>query len=422
MASPPELPMDFDPSKPRSRVEHDGYLAMFVPDSTLEGLERFHVCIKRTYVFEPDGRLARTDVQRPFYAADQYFNKANPYEASLQWEAELGPPKARTDVIVNGICYAPGGEARSCHPEVQIGKHVHRLLVVGDRLAILRPGRDIQFTAADKFAALPVRYEHAYGGVDRQHSASPLMCPTNPIGTGYIVEPADGEEPRDRWVILPNIEDPRDLLQAKTLLVPAVQKQEVRSPAGFGWIPRFWEPRSLFAGMPENAKPFWDQLFGKVDADGKHFRAMQPEFWNGAPTGLQVPTLEGHEKIRIKHLHRTREEFSILLPMDQPRLKVAINDGAMTAVKTSLDTVQVEVEAGEVCLSWRGSIDKPEGMESVDDLKRFLMEIDGELVLPAPLIGTGFPIELMTGEFPGPDVLDIHKLLEIKGLPLPGGG
>lgn len=410
-----DLPMDFDPSKPRKVVEHDGYLAMFVPDSSLDRLEKFHVCIKRTYAFEPDRRLERTVWQRPFFSADQYFEQGNPYEASLQWEAELGPPKARTDVIVNGICYAPGGEARSCYPEVRVGKHLHRIIVVGDRLAIIRAGREPEFTPADKFAALPVRYEHAYGGVDRQHSMSPLMCPTNPIGTGYVVAPVDGEAPRDRWVILPNIEDPRSLIQPGSLIVPATQKQDVRAPAGFGWIPRYWEPRSLLAGQPENAKPLWDQLFGAVDKDGKHFRALQPAFWNGAPTGLQVPTLEGHEKISIKHMHRSREEFAVVLPMDQPRLKVGINETVMTPVKVSLATVQVEVEAEQVCLSWRGSIDAPPELEALDQLKRFVMEIDGQVVLPAPLIGTNFPVELLTGEFPGPDIL------EIKGLPLPGG-
>lgn len=408
--------MDFDPSKPRKVVKHDGYLAMFVPDSSLDRVEKFHVCIKRTYAFEPDRRLERTIWQRPFYPSDQYFNGGNPYEASVQWEAELGPPKARTDVIVNGICYAPGGEARSCYPEVRVGKHLHRIIVVGDRLAIIRAGREPEFTPADKFAALPVRYEHAYGGVDRQHSMSPLMCPTNPIGTGYIVAPVDGDEPRDRWVILPNIEDPRNLIQADSLIVPATQKQDVRSPAGFGWVARYWEPRALLAGQPESAKPLWDQLFGDVDKDGKHFRAMQDGFWNGAPTGLQVPTLEGHEKISVKHLHRTREEFSVVLPMDQPRLKVAINESTMMPVKVSLATVQIEVEAEQVCLSWRGSIDAPEELDELGKLKRFLMEIDGEVVLPAPLVGTNFPKELLTGEFPGPDIL------EIKGLPVPGGG
>ena len=410
-----KLPDDFDPGRPRPYVEHDGYLVTFVPDSDLDGLRSFHLIVKRTYHLVPDQRLERAKWQRQICLADEYFEGGNPFDVSVRTETELGPPKPFTDVVVNATCYAPGGEATHCYPEVRAGKYLKRLIVVGNRVAIVRPGQDPAFTPAQKFSALPVRYEYAYGGVDRQHSMSPLMCPTNPVGTGYLVAPLDADPPRDRWVVMPNIEDPVDLIQPDSLIVPAAQGAKVREPAGFGWVPRHWEPRSLLAGMPAGAKPLWDKLFGEADKEGKHFKELQPAFWNGASRGLQVPLLEGHEKLSLKHLHKSREEVALVLPMDQPRLRVGVNDVALQKVPLKLNTVQIEVERGEVYLGWRGTLPAPEGLKSLEDLKRVLLEVDGELTLPAPLVGTGFPIDLLTGAFPGPDILDL------KGLPKPGG-
>ena len=409
-----KLDPDFNAGRQRPYVEHDGYLVMFVPDSDLDGLKAFHMVIKRTYQLMPDQRLERTTWQRQLCLADEYWDKGGPFETSLRTEAELGPPKPLADVIVNATCYAPGGEATHCYPEVRVGKALRRLIVIGNRTAVLRPGRDVVFTPAQKFSALPMRYEYAYGGVDRQHSMAPLMCPTNPLGMGYMVAGLDADPPRDRWTVMPNIEDPEQLIQPNSLLVPAVQDAKVREPAGFGWIPRHWEPRALLAGMPAGAKPLWEKLFGDNDKEGKHFKQMQAGFWNGAPRALQV-ALEGHEKITLKHLHRTREELALMLPMDQPRLRVAINATEMQKVPVKLNTVQIEVEKGEVYLTWRGTLPAPAGLTSLEDLTRVLLEVDGELTLPAPLVGTGFPLDLLTGAFPGPD------LLALKGLPKPGG-
>jgi hypothetical protein len=406
MFDPSKLP---DLSKPRLRVEHDGYLAMFVPDSTLDGLQSFHFIVKRTFDFAPNEMLQTKTWQRQIFTSDQYFENGNPYEAAVRFESDLCPPKVGVDVLVNAICYPPGGEARQCYPEVKVGDHpVRRVAVIGDRVAWIKGGGTPVFSPAKKFSALPLRYEYAYGGVDRQHAMSPLMCGSNPIGTGYLMAPVQGEAPRDRWTPLPNIEWPDRLLTPDTLLVPMMGKQaELRAPAGFGPIPRHWEPRSLKAGMPGDAKPMWKLLFADQDKDGEHFREMQPSFWNAAPEGMVFPQLEGHEKITLRHMHRQWEDLVIRLPIMQPSLRVAINDNAMEAVAVTLDTVQVEVEAGEVMLTWRGTVPRPDDLDALDKLTGVLMEIDGELVLPAPLLGTGFPIALLKGDFPGPDVLKL---------------
>lgn len=397
---PKDLP---DLSKPRLRVEHDGYLAMFFPDSTLEGLQSFHFVVKRTYAIAANEMLQPKSWQHQVFTSDVYWEGGNPFEAALRWETDLCPPKTGTDVLVNAICYPPGGEARQCYPEVRVGEHpARRVAVIGDRVAWQKAGGAVVFSPAEKFSALPLRYEYAYGGVDRQHDLSPLLCQSNPIGAGYLMAPTDGMAPRDRWTPLPNIEWPDRLLTPDTLLVTPQKKVEVRPPAGFAPIPRHWEPRSLKAGMPEDAKPLWKQLFGDTDAEGEHFREMQPDFWSAAPEGMCFPYLEGHEKITLRHMHRQHEDLVFRLPISQPSLRVAINDEAMEAVSLVLDTVQVEVELGECMLSWRGTVRAPDSLEGLDKLERVLMEVDGALVLPAPLVGTGFPKVLLEGGAIGP--------------------
>lgn len=402
-----------DAARPPRRVEHDGYLAMFAPDSSLEGLESLHFTVKRTYLYAPDEMIVPTPRQRPLYTTDQYFEDADPFESSLRFESDLGPPKSGTDLVINANCYAPGGSAIQARPSVRIGGWSHEIIVVGNRVAWQKAGGKVRFSPAEPFSVLPIRYELAYGGVDRMHSMGPLMCASNPLGTGFLLAPLEDDPPSDRWAVLPNIEDPRRMLTPDTLLVPIEERDKWRVPAGFGWVPRHWEPRVGKGGMPEGAKGLWTLLHGKADPKGEKFPQMHPEFWSGAADGMRIPHLDGHEKITMRFMHREREDLVLRLPITKPKLRVAINDSGAEVVKLSLDTVQVEVEAGEVMLNWRGTM-RP-GITALDDLKRVMMEVDGQPALPAPLIGTDFPIGLLTGELPGPDIMDI------KGVPRPGG-
>lgn len=402
------------PGKPVTHVRHDGYLAMFVPDSDLGGLHSFHFVVKRTFTFAHDEMAEPTSWQRMLVLGDRYFEGGGPYDASLEAENELAPPIAGTDVLVQGLCYAPGGEATYCRPAISIGKETRELIVMGDRFAIVRPGAPPVFTPAAKFSVIPLRYEFAYGGVDRQCALAPLLCPTNPIGQGFLVEPVEGEAPRDRWTALPNIENPRDMVTVDNFLVQHNQLGQVRSPAGFGPVPKHWEPRAGKAGMPASVKPLWNLLHGSETKMGQNFKELQPDFWSSAAPGMGFPRLDGHEKIVLRHMSRDREETSLRLPVRAPKLRAAFNDGPLTPVKLSLASVQIDAELGELCLLWRGTLPSPEGLV-LDKLARLPMEVDGELVLPAPLVGSGFPLDLLKTSYPG------LELLDVSGLPRPGG-
>ncbi|MFZ4737375.1 MAG: DUF2169 family type VI secretion system accessory protein [Bradymonadia bacterium] len=402
-------------ARPITHLKHGAPLVLFVPDSDLEALKAFHFIVKRTYRWAPDDQAQPSAWQRAFVMGDRHFEDGGPYDASLAEETELGPPKPGTDVFVHGNVYAPGGEATYCRPAIRIGNERRELIATGDRFATIRPGGRVEMTPASKFTVLPLRYELAYGGVDRMHPFGPIPCPSNPLGAGFVVSPMDGEAPRNRWTPLPNLEDPARMLTVDDFFVPGDAIQKARPAAGFGPVPRHWEPRASLAGMPASAKPFWNLLHGAETEMGQGFREMQPSFWQAAAQGYAFPRLEGHEKIELKHLWSKAEEVSFRLPVTRPKLRAGFNDGALSDVRLSLATVSIDVELHEVVLQWRGTLPTPDTLRTLEALKRLPLELDGELTLPAPLLGTGFPIDLLAGEQMGMDLLDL------KGLPLPGG-
>ena len=408
--------MSFDPQdflQPKKHIDHDGYLVMYLPDSDLNGLQRFHFVVKRTCLYAPHEKAVPTSRQRPIFMSDQYYEDGDPYATAVRFENDLCPPKGATDVVVNGNCYPPDGEATHCYPQVKIGRKKHRLIVLGDRVAVIRKGEKPELSLPQKFTVMPMRYEFAYGGVDTDWGDAPIMNTANPLGVGYLVAATKDQEATDRAVVMPNIEDPDNLLDRDNLLQAPEKDTPLRAPAGFGWVPRSWQPRAAYAGMPESTRDMYLVLHGDADPEGENFIAMKPEFWRGAPAAMQFKTLAGNERVDVMHMHPKHKEMSFRLPDLQPKLRVSIN-GDEAEVPLALDTVQVEMELSEVSLVWRGSIPRPDTLESLADLERVLLYVDGELTMPAPLLGTGFPIELLEGKLPVE--IDLSALDQLDGL------
>ena len=82
----------------------------------------------------------------------------------------------------------------------------------------------------------------------------------------------------------------------------------------------------------------------------------------------------------------------------------------------------MDVEHGEVVVNWRGTLNASEGL-TLEKLKRLPIELDGALALPAPLVGTGFPLDLLRAGPPGAEgsAYPTIELLDPRGLPKPGG-
>ena len=126
-----------NPQFPRHFVRHDGYQVQYLPQNGKEGkLEAFYFVVKRSYDLEP-GKARPALMQRPLHTADKYFEAGlDPLRSPMRYETDLMPPKVACDVIVNGHCYAPGGEAVQAVCSVQVGDNApKRVRVIGDRSA-----------------------------------------------------------------------------------------------------------------------------------------------------------------------------------------------------------------------------------------------------------------------------------------------
>lgn len=389
-----------NPEAPRRLVDHDGYQVQYLPQSNPEGLERFNFVVMRTYRIEPGQVAQPVRTQRAMRFADVYYDEVvNPLQSPLRYETDLMPPKPACDVVVNGHCYAPGGEATQVTCSLRVGDNPpKKVLVLGDRSVWIPKGSKRAFlNPARPFAVMPLRWENAYGGV-AVTQMGPVPHQANPAGMGYFIEDFGDVPPKDRWGPLPNLEDPERPLRLDALLVDPTDWKKGPRPTGFGWVPKHWAPRSERAGLDPGLRPIWDMLHGNPPPGAKDalpFKEMDPAYLNGAPEGQVVPHPNGGELVVLEHLHPTEEQLRFRLPVDHPQLRWDCGRG-MSDVKLKMDSITIEPDLMLLDVVWRGWLPAPENFSLEEDYQRVLIEVDGEPELPAKLLDTGFPIELIT--------------------------
>lgn len=390
------------PDAPRQYLRHDGYQVQFLPECGEEGLVAFHFVVKRTYEIEPDAMARPATLQRPLHLSDQYWDESDPLNSGIRYETDLLPPKPACDVVVNGHVYAPGGEAVQCLAGIRVGNNPPKQVrVIGDRSAWLEAGaKRAEITPARPFSVKPIRWELAYGGVDEQYSAGPLPYMANPIGRGFWAKEHEWAGERERYGPLPNFEDPENPLQVDALLVDPAHWDRAPKPAGFGWVPRHWEPRAGKAGIDPKLRSIWERLHANPPpgAPKLPLKEMDPSFLNGAPEGQVIPFPNGGETVVLTHLHPTEAELRFRLPADTPRIRFDCGPG-FQPVKVRVDTLTIEPDVMSLDVVWRGTLPAPDGVR-IDKLTKALIEVDGALTLPAPLLDTGFPLDLLTDAKP----------------------
>jgi len=388
---------------PRHWIAHDGYQVQYLPQNGAERLEAFHFVVKRTYTI--DRPLVRPSaMQHPLNMADVYWDtdQPDPLRTPLRYETDLMPPKPACDVILNGHCYAPGGEAIQCVASLQVGDNPpKKVRVIGDRSVWLPRGQTrARLTPARPFSVRPLRWEYAYGGVDTQAQAGLAMHPANPSGMGFWAAPFPGSDlpVHDHYGPLPNLENPDTPLDLEQLLVDLSEWKTGPQPWGFGWIPKQWSPRNDLAGIAPEVRGMWD-LVHSAPIPGLRdlpVREMDPGFLNGAPPGQVIPHPLGGERVELAHVHPTEERLSFHLPAERPRLRWSTGVEAPTPVELRMDTITIEPDVMLLDVIWRGTLPCPEGFSLAGFSRPPVIEVDGRETLPAQLLDTGFPIELIT--------------------------
>jgi hypothetical protein len=255
--------------------------------------------------------------------------------------------KERTDVVIRGSAFAPGGRATpSMYVSAQIGGIGKRIAVFGRREVTWETGRP-RFGRPEPFVEMPLVYENAYGGLDNLvpipadmrddymrlvelglQFDHPGLYPRNPVGKGYVVlpDPVPGLE-------LPNLEDPTDLLTAERL-VTGKPELWYRQPLPwcFDWTPGLTFPRSLHAGVDPWFPAPQDHALSEVRRGftPAHLRrtveesqTMSAGYLQEAALGMVVGTPLGGQPVVLTGMHPEEPEIAFTLPAP-PSIEMAI--------------------------------------------------------------------------------------------------
>jgi hypothetical protein len=290
--------------------------------------------LKATFTIGRDGRCLLAEEQLPLNLAGEYWGD-DPEKSSYKYEPEVAFAKPATDVVLIGHAYAPKGSIKEMMVALRVGPVGKEVLVQGDRIWFKTLG-SVSMSGAVQFEKIPLVYERAFGGWDRDHpDRRKHACePRNPVGTGFRA--AGGFVDHIR---LPNLEDPH---------TPIKSFGDRPPPAGFGFLSPHWQPRAALAGTFDEAwKKDRSPLLPK-DFNRKHL--------NAASAGLVAPGyLRGDEPVvAVGVVPEGRLSFA-LPGIATPTVSVVLADGAPQTVPMALDTIIIEPDDRRVMMIWRGN-------------------------------------------------------------------
>ena len=212
------------------------------------GDEVFHVIASRiTYDLtrlDEQGAPPLAAVQAPLADADAFYGE--PATTSCIQESDFAPYKPKCDILLaHAVAYAPEGRAHRRWPVgIRIGDWQKMLAVTGARY-IDRGLLGWKVTEPEKATAVPLRWEHAYGGTCQ-----------------WPRQVKEGEEP-DLW-------SPYEA-----------------NPIGSGWVDKPWLKKAQVADVDAPRIEVFEQPFGTEDANAMRYEPVGVARWasGGRPEG-----------------------------------------------------------------------------------------------------------------------------------------
>ncbi|WP_147105082.1 DUF2169 domain-containing protein [Tateyamaria sp. syn59] len=317
-----------------------------------DGREFGVVMVKLAFDVPESGTCAISDEQEPLVLTDEYTGALN--ETSLRYPSDLVPYKPTTDVLLDAVAYAPGGQAHQWTASVRVedaaDQQVNAALdIFGPRswtprfLPRTTRVTDWQLTDPEDVDAVPIRYEHAFGGPKVIRNTDGALDEDyderNPIGCGRVPE-AFVEDETPSAVPAPQILAAGQRYETVT---------DAPEPAGFGPIPPAWLPRRPLGGTYDqnwldNIWPNW-----APDYDFAYHNSAHPDL--RSTRFLQAPL-----DVTLTHLHPTRAEWRFQIDYPSLSLFAAYSDGTDEDLELVLDSVFLDV-----------------GSEAADDPRAFLV-------------------------------------------------
>jgi len=282
-----------------------------------DGRMVFTCVVKTEHTWRPDGRVDPV-APAPVRAQDALDTDAPDAAPAVSHPAELGPRKARLDVLLVGTMLTRS-PVEAIDATLTVGSRLRKTLrVFGDRAWVRGVRGDFQPTRPRPFTHMPIAWGRAFGGVDPANPAQAEL--RNPAGVGMISDVRAVAGTR-----LPNFEDPRD---------PITSPKSRPVPAGFGAIAAHWLPRARLAGT-------FDQRW----SDSR--RPLLPEdfdplFYNVAPADQQLDGFVAGEEVRLTNL--TQSGYDRFLLPDTAVPIIFVTDKAVIHTRAVVDTVLIDPE------------------------------------------------------------------------------
>ena len=309
----------------------------FLADHTFlgdrNGSDTYVLAVKATHDIAPDGTCTPAEAQVPIAHAPKPSDPDRP--SSLIEETDFDFMKPGTDVVVLGNAWNADPKGRG---EVTVGLAcgpIRKTLTVTGPRRWLFGATGPTLSDPDPFREMPVRWENAFGGVDRagRPGGDAAIDRRNPVGTGFARAP-DGIEG----------------LPAPTVFVPGESYgrwSDRPTPAGFGPIGRHWLPRAPRGGTYDDA---WQKTRMPLWA-----RDLDPRFFMAAPDDQQaIPHLRGDEEVRIVNM-TPEGMLAFRLPAFRPYANVMMA-GRTHRLKLWVATVAVYPGLRRVVVTWIASL------------------------------------------------------------------
>jgi hypothetical protein len=312
--------------------------AAFV-DMDRHGSETLVLAIKATYEFGGAEKPRLAEPQNDLVFSDLYAGE--PGASSLLYESDANWGRQATDIALMAHAYPERESGRETDVRLRVGGLVKAAHVFGDRTWGNGPR---------PFERIPLIYERAFGGTDdsAEQPGDIEGDARNPVGRGFRARKS--RKPTDA-IMLPNIEDPRNLISGPG---------DRPAPVGFTFVAKSWKPRRDYAGTYDAA---WQR--DRMPLLPKDF---DPTFYTAASAGLSA-LVRGGELVDLINLTPTRrEQFAI------PTLAIHAAfhiDAAPTPFVMRLDTIVVDAVNTKLVMVWHGS-HPVQGL--VDDIRWVLAE------------------------------------------------
>jgi hypothetical protein len=310
-----------------------------------DGRERLVVIAKGTYRI-PRGvgeRAELAEEQRPLVTADTF--SGEPGFSAPTAESDYAPHKPFCDVLVYGSAHAPSRPAARVRVTLRVGKVFKSFIVVGDR-HYQRQLIGLGASAPRPFMVMPITYDRAFGGVDRNGTREETFR-QNPAGVGYhpISSPSAIEGKP-----VPNTEPPGD---------PAPDPRGSASALGFGAVGRGWLPRAGFAGTYDQR--WLDERFPFLPDD------FDTRYHQAAPPDQQIPYPRGGEEIALENL-TPGGVCSFRLPDLSLPVEVSSKGRPRVSAQAAPDTIVLTPDEGLLSITFRASFPLARDLLEVEEV------------------------------------------------------